>query len=799
MHASTRILVVFILLLPRLAYSSLVAGDASHLGTPSNGQASIKWYAPIPGLSEGHEARVQSFLKGPVALASDNDAPSIFSKTYSNRVTLAWGAPLPVPSDADTSWPPASAEGSVPPSISVSPTVVDDTYRGLVEFEMTGLAAGQRVILEKYRVFDASVGIEADSILMGSYVLQDGYFPLVGEVYNFNIPGDTDEVDGSISAQLDLFEPDISSTVGDYVYRVKSPTGAYAPVDTAFRINAELSDQSFFGLILDPEGNAVPNAFVAVLNPIGSDNTFVYGETSDSSGFYDLYTAPDTEYDLVAAAPGYVGPYGKNVSRYILEGEDIYEDIILTPGTQTIGGRVHEAGDFARGLPGVEMIFLSVGADNEIDQNLFTATWTDANGDYEVDVTEGRWIGLVRQNIAYRFGYMGSGVGGAPADTTTGSVSNYNIGLIRGESVLQGNLTSSELDLEGNEVGIEGVTISAVRESDGLPAHGVTDLAGSYRIALGEGRWNVYAMPNPLADRDYSPSIRRDVVIGSEPSSLEYNFTARPIDAYVSGFLKDEIGDGVPKLFLRAIQLIDRAEAELGARNTDETDGFFQFSLSAGDWLIMPDPAESARRQLLFGSLPEVSVKSKLEGEATPVLDADFQTYAPTGEIVLTLVNSTGNPIPGVIVHAKTTIGKDEYNTFGESDSNGEARLAVIDGEWHVDLSGPSLNKIGFAEAPRFAINVIWDASLTVPLEAFSNDTPGLEPVVEIAAGTSEKTVNFEGSGEGGRRYVIEGSEDLINWRELGRVYAKDGGFSLLPDALTQALDKFFLRLRLDQ
>lgn len=786
------------LLVPLLADSSVTVGHNPHAGAPSSNQAVAKWYAPIPGLSGGHEARLQSFLKGPVALAETNTEPDIFSKAYSDAVLLSWDAPLPVPNDGDNSMPPPGGELTDSPFVSLSPDIIDDTYRGLVEIDIFGIAGGQRVILEKYRVFDAIAGIDSSSILKASYVLQDNYFPLTGEVFNFNVPGDIDDLPGLLSVQLDLYEPDISSTVGDYVYRVRSPTGAYSPVDIPFRVNAELSDQSFYGLVMDEEGDPIPNAFVAVLNPVGKDNTFVYGETSDSNGFYDLYTAPDEEYDLVAVAPGYVGPYGKNVSRYILEGEDIYEDIILTEGTRTISGRVHKNGDFNHGLAGVEMIFLSVDAQNEIDQSLFTATWTDQNGDYSVEVTEGRWLGLVRQNIAARFGYMGSGTGFTPADTTLGDVTNHNIWLTPGESVLHGRLTSSELDFDGEEVGIDGVSITAVRLSDGRPAHGVTDAVGSYRIALGEGRWEVYAMPNPLADRDFSPPISRTITIGPEPSSLEYNLTARPASAYANGFLTDENGDAISKLILRPFLLSGSDEIEFGARNTDETDGFFNFALGVGDWLIMPDPTESAQRQLLFGSFPEVTVKPLLEpGESPdlPTIDADFQTHAPTGEIVLTMVNSSGMPVPGVIVHGELSVGKDTYNTFGRSDANGEARLAVIDGEWQIDLSGPSLSNLGFSEVPRFAVTASGtETTQTVPLTAFSNETPQLVPTIRMA----EEGVQFQGTGEAGQRYFIEGSQDLTNWRELGQVNAVDGDFSLLPDEATQGLDRLFLRLRLE-
>ena len=712
-------------------------------------------------------------------------------------IALKWNAFVPVISPNNAEMPAPGPESASAPRVRMEPTEVLDTFRGLIAVEISGLEPEQRVILEKYRVTDATVGIDSNSILQGVFVLQDDFFPSLGEVYNFNIPGDENYIPGLIESSLDLYEPDVAFTVGSYVYRFRSPTNAYPPVDIPFLIEAEESNQAFYGLVTDTEGNPLAGAYVATLNPLGDDNTFVYGVTADEFGDYLLFTAPAEEYDVVAALPGYVGNYGRNVSHYILE-DDFYQvDFVLTPATRVISGRLVDDQDDSIALPGVEVLFFSSSSDGGIDKNMFTIAWTDQEGRFDAEVTEGNWIAVVRHSVVFNRGYQGTGrnLSEFPiADTNLGDVKDFEIRLAKGTTLIHGRLTSSETLMNGEAEPLSGVAIRAIRASDGAAAHGVTDGNGSYRIAVTEGYWNVFAVPYSLQEDGYSTPYPSDIKIGNQPSSVEYNFTARPIDAYVSGFLTDENGDPISKLMMRSVNMADDIQ-ELGFRNSDETDGYFDFGLGSGNWILVPDPLEAAQRQLLFAGFPAVSIDPLGAGEEFPEFDVDFHTAPSTGKLIIKVVDNEGRPVKGIRTHGATTMDGQEYHSFGISDINGEAQMASLQGLWKIHLSDTNLREEGYKEVPELEFEVSDPAMSThsVSISPFENKPAQLELII---AGDVDSLL-WQGTGEAGRRYIVEGSQNLETWRELGRVVAESEKFYVTLDPETSNLESLFVRTRL--
>ncbi len=713
-----------------------------------------------------------------------------FQRGVENRLVLDWNSPLPVMSDdAQIGMPPPGPESSEPPTVVLSKTEISENFSGFIDLTISQLNPDQRVILEKYLVDGPEGEVEPDSLLQASYVLQDGFSPMVGEVFNFNVPNDLSDVPGEVSVQLDFYEPGIGSIVGDYVYRVRSPQDKYVPVDVRLRVTSDPEEQKFFGIVSN-DGDPVSDVFVALLDPLSQDNDFIRGTTTDENGRYELFADWD-EYDLVAVAPGYVGAYGKGVGRYLSEGETVEANLTVLEGDRTISGVLEDSQDAQIRLPGVEMLFFLLDEMDRFDSGLFTVAWTNHQGEFSARVTEGRWGVIPRHQAIYDLGYQNAGLTFSKIiDARNGNSGDHRIRLTRGRSMIWGTLTSSIPDETGNYPPLCGVEIQATR-SDGLAtAHGVTDGDGDYRLAVSEGYWNVAANHYSLLDLEHTGSLPSDIKIGAESMSINYDFSARPVEAWVSGFATDEDDEPLARLEVRAIPSGPELR-ELVFQSTYETDGFFEFGLASGSWNIFPEPLVSAHRQLIFVDLPSFTVQALDEGEEAVEIDASIETVLSTSTLTVSLAGSTSDTLSGIRAHAYATLDGSEYHSFGVSDSEGVIRIATIDGPWSVHISDRNLRERGFLEEPSLEVMVTGETGAEISIRRFENRPTRLS---HVASSANEPPL-FLGQGEAGKGYLIEGSTDLHRWRELGRVIAEEGEFSIL-DQTHQRLPNLFLRAR---
>jgi hypothetical protein len=735
-----------------------------------------------------------SFLVGFVFTA--NATPSSCTNTWfrhgvKSRLDIDWNTPLPVYSTDTIEIPDPGTESNSSPIVHLSETQITDSYFGIIEITIAGILPGQRVILEKYKVNDPVKGVETDSLLQGYYILQDGYSPSSGEVYNFNVPNDFSENEGEIMAQLDFYEPSPSSIVGHYVYRVRSPNHTYPPTDVPFQVHAEEWDQKFEGVITS-NGQPVPHAFVVLLDPLGLDNDFVKGTIADENGRYELF-ADWEEFDLVALSPGFVSTYGRNVSYFLDAGETRVVNISLVPGDRTISGVLTDAHNPEVALPGVEVLLFSLSENNDIDTNLFTICWTDHEGKFSAEVTAGRWGVVPRLQAVYDRGYQSPGLQlAAVIDAREGSSEGHIVPLTKGESIIWGTLTSSEPDEDGEYNPLTGVEIRAIRSSDGAAAHAVTDGDGDYRLAVGPGYWNVFAVAYSLYNEGHTSPFPSDLKVPPGRVSLQYDFHARPTDAWVYGWVEDEYGDPVGKFELRAVNLFSD-KGELPVQSTYETDGYFFFDLAYGDWVITPEPIEAARRQLIFKKLPELRVDPLPLGEEPILVEVEMTTVPSNGTLSMIFKSEDGDPIPNIRVHGMTT-GADgtDYHSFGLSDASGVAKIAVFEGRWMFHPSDINLREQGFNEVYTFEIDLQSgdQEHIVIP-----DRRQGTYPELSVRPSPFLSSPQFVGEGESGQRFIIEASTQLGKWREFGRVITEQGNF-VINEFTEPVSEQLFIRAR---
>jgi hypothetical protein len=161
---------------------------------------------------------------------------------------------------------------------------------------------------------------------------------------------------------------------------------------------------------------------------------------------------------------------------------------------------------------------------------------------------------------------------------------------------------------------------------------------------------------------------------------------------------------------------------------------------------------------------------------------------------VIKIVDQAGLPVQGVSMSGITRLNGQNYYVFGVTDENGEAHMPSLAGSWKVNLNSSNLRNHGYREVPELEVEVSGTNSThTVTVSPFLNKPASLEIM------TANEGSNFiwQGTGEAGLRYIVEGSKNLEEWRELGRVVAESERFYLTPDPETASLESFFVRTRL--
>src|SRR3989442_13189246 len=100
-----------------------------------------------------------------------------------------------------------SAEAAV--GLSVSPANITNDYVGKVTLTITGLSAGQTVLVERFTDLNGNGVVDAATDgLFRSFTVTDGQLPIIGGVRNLNVPGDDDGTTNS-QVRIDLDSPGI--------------------------------------------------------------------------------------------------------------------------------------------------------------------------------------------------------------------------------------------------------------------------------------------------------------------------------------------------------------------------------------------------------------------------------------------------------------------------------------------------------------------------------------------------------------------------------------------------------------
>ena len=702
-----------------------------------------------------------------------------FNSVSQQQLHPVWNAPVQGTEDP---LPEAQPDSTGPISFDLSDRYLFDSYRGYLEIEVTGLALGQTILLERFLVDNADGIINEGAFLLDSRLITDGYLPLIGDEPNYNETLDYYEIDfeavTDIDGEIYSYFPvrgGLESIPGEYVYRVSSPNESFAPQIQQLSIYEDETNQSFTGRVLSGD-TPVAGAFVGLLESVGAYSHLRQVTRADENGDYIIYAPFSDEFELVAMAPGYVGPFWVATDEVIEDGETIQLDLALTPGTRTIAGTVVDSvsGD---PIPGLPVTLLTCDDQGLPNGESYSHAWTDSQGAFSVSVTEDIWGVFFKPSDLASRSYLTPGTQAlAVIDVTEGDVINAQVSLVKGTSLIWGTLTSGYYtDGEGEPLPLEGVEVFAYNFDDLIVASAVTYEDGTFFLAVTPGHWSVSPFSYDLELIEEPGSFNIDVFLPGEDQSIEIAMSTREFFGVLDGNLLDPNLDPVGKVRLLAFNL-DTNYKDYVVQTTYGSSGYYNFYLGAGSWMVVPDSGVAADRQLLFVDFPLVEIPQGGDPFFDNYNEVDTYLAEPTGTIEVTLLDSEMQPIQGIRMHG---ISEGGLHGFGRTDASGVARIPAVDDNWEIHVHPGELREAGKRQVAPLFVTV---SGATASLQASAVDFTGDAPSMDEFSVDEDLQFYVGGSGEAGRRYLVEGTRNLKDWMTLGRVVAIDGSFTILDD-----------------
>ncbi len=557
-------------------------------------------------------------------------------------------------------------------AFSVTPASVSNTYNGPITLQVTGLTAGDTVVVQKY--FDANTNgvIDAGDLLWQQFSLTDGSNFVIGGVTNNNVPGDLNPAAGAVTALLNFQGDFAQSIAGGYLYVLSSPSNRFAPITNSLVVTAFPFGQRITGAVVSGAA-PVPNAVVLLFPPDGSP---VGGAVAGNSGAYSIQ-APSGNYLLVAYKPGYVASFRTAPAVVLGANQTIKTNASLTAATETISGRIVDSVNTNAGVPG---ILLPVQTQ---DKSLLGICVTDTNGYFTAGVTPTQWgIGGDSAGLAFH-GYVGY-QGKAVVDTSTGSVAGLTFALPRGTALFYGKVTDGAGHPPGSAVAMYGQDNNGNYQSDGY-----TDSNGNYvTMVLGglgvNDTWNISvdnksAFPNEIFSQ---PQIDQNgganLVAGQ---AFRADFSVLAVTAQISGSLKDASGKPIANVDVYASATMNGNS--FNQNGTTDANGNYSMGVANGTWSVGVNCCNNCGGNSLpsnYGCPNQQTVN--ISGGNTVV---NFTAISPGSDLITgSLKDGGGNPVPNVQINASAVINGNNVNQSAITDGNGNYSMAVANGNWSV-------------------------------------------------------------------------------------------------------------------
>jgi hypothetical protein len=462
--------------------------------------------------------------------------------------------------------------GRAAAGLTITPNTVSNTYNGKITLQVTGIASGGTVVIQKFLDANTNGVIDAGDVLWQQFSLTDGAASVFHDgataVTNFNVPGDTDTTAAQITAVLNFQNGDFSQNiVGKYLYKLSSASGNFT---NTFTVTNFPYTQSFTGTIYSNNtATVVSNAVVILFQPAsdGSMNP-KGGAVANNAGSYTVKVPPGT-YLLAAVRSNYLANLSTAPLLTLSSGSTITTNLTLTNTTQSISGKFVDTNTPSLGIPGFLVPVQS-------STNGFLAVaFTDTNGNFSVGTRPDQWkIESDSTGLIIR-GYL-AWQNNTKANTAAGSVSGVTISLPKATAVFYGSVK----DNLGNP--LAGIDINAGDDNGLYQSDGYTGTNGNYVVGASGTNWyvNVSTDSNPT---NYVFSNGFDTGL-TNGQAQQVNFTAILATNHITGYVKDNNGNPISGVGVNVNTATPIGGVSYQSSTDTDTNGNFSFNVPNGSW-----------------------------------------------------------------------------------------------------------------------------------------------------------------------------------------------------------------------
>ncbi|WP_170266493.1 carboxypeptidase regulatory-like domain-containing protein [Brevifollis gellanilyticus] len=549
-----------------------------------------------------------------------------------------------------------------------------------VVVSVTNLTPGGSAIVERFLDVDGDSTLDAGEFLIERFTVTDGQVTTIGGVRNTNIPGDEDlAANGQMTIHLrSASGPELGRGAGSQIVRVSSPTAAFTTINRTLTFTQPNHAQSISGTVRDGASNAVPFAFVVLLENSDDDAEFVQAVAANASGQYSI-NAPVGSYQVLAVKNGFVSDMGAAPTVALPAGATPTQNVTLTAATTSISGKVADAAT-STGLPGVQLFAQSM-------TGLVTLLSTNANGNYSAQVVPGQWQLEAADASLSRLGYViPDNEGHASADTSSAAATNVNINLNKATALIYGTVKDQ------SNTAVNGVQVEANDNDQMATGFGVSVAPnGSYAAGVLAGTWSVGVLPEtlPAGYAGAGPGTEVTVIAGQ---ALEANLVVSAVTAHLRGQIRDDTGAPIPNITLVLQKLPITPSGAGSSYPSTDANGNFDLGVYAGTWNIALECVESQEKSFVNVADLNFAVTDGVDQNGM-VLTFPRSTFVITG----TVKDTANNPIAGVQVDAGAVVGNIRYFPgCVATDANGAYTLRVLNASWEVSVRQDDLANHGY-------------------------------------------------------------------------------------------------------